>query len=243
MQYRFGSLLAVSGDIKFNFGSYKEEWKTEFNDAMFRDASDRVTSHIWGIGYRFGAVVHATRRLSVGMVYMKNNDLNLETETTLGSGLKTDLVESILKMPSAFGIGLSYPIAKLTAAVDYFQQSWSQYEVHGAADEGLNDYRRIGAGVEYLDTFSTLEKYHRRISYRVGYYYAQLPFNDNAGNHIDENFITFGIGLPFHRNAGQIDLALEIGKRGGAGSSFYGETVYRLTGSITTTELWFQRQN
>jgi len=42
--------------------------------------------------------------------------------------------------------------------------------------------------------------------------------------------------------AGQVDIALEVGRRGDVGRFMYEDTIFRVSGSLTGGERWFQRR-
>jgi hypothetical protein len=241
LHYIINPWLSLGAIANFNFGSYEEEWKIDFESSKYFDYSDKISSHLWGVNYDLGILIKPQKNLNFGFCYKSEYRLDLQSQTVLGSGLKYDTEKTRVTYPSAIGMGFSIPIQKITVALDYFYQPWSDYKIDKIDAEPLKDFHRIGGGVEYLVTKSSLERYYRRVSYRIGAYYAQLPFTNLNGNVLTEKFITFGVGLPFHFNAGRVDFSMEFGKRGSLDHFDYQETILRFRGSITSGELWFQR--
>ena len=235
--------LAFGAIANFNFGSFNEEWKTEFSEPGFETASDKINSHLWGGEYQFGLLIKPLKPLALGLVYFTGSELKVDSQIEFGTQVKTREKRAKVIYPNAVGVGLSLDISKLTLAADLFTQFWSHYEIDGRPVKGANDYVRIGAGLEYLDSMDPLVSYTRRVSYRLGGYIAQLPFSEVSGQKVEEKFLSLGLGLPFYGNRGRIDLAIEIGRRSSQAAGLYEDTVFRLTGSVTGTELWFQRRN
>ncbi|MBN1996605.1 hypothetical protein JW935_03565 [candidate division KSB1 bacterium] len=233
--------LSFGINADMNFGSYTEEWKLEFYDGTYQNTSDEITSHLVGHSFDFGAYVMPYGKLSVGLVYKTGGRLTANGETKLANGIEIETSEVEIEYPQALGIGLAFPVTKLLFAMDFYNQFWSTYRL-GGIDYSFKDFIRIGGGVEYTDENSHLAKYYRRVSYRLGGYYAQLPFTNEQGTAVTEKFISFGIGLPFHFNAGRIDLSLEVGHRGSLTDFNHKEGIYRLSASITSGELWFRRR-
>ncbi len=241
MQYQIKPWIALGSMINFHFGSYNEEWKTDFVEETFTDASDEFNSYFWGIGFDLGALFKPRPNIGIGMVYKYGGGLDAETQSTLGSGYDLETTTVDISLPSAYGLGISYAFPKLLLALDYFTQSWTKYKVQNAHRDNLNDYWRIGGGLEFLATKDFLAGYYKRISLRLGAYYAELPFTNSDQSSVSEKFLTLGIGLPFHINSGRVDLSLELGTRGQLPQADYRDAIIRFSGSITGSELWFQR--
>jgi len=241
LQYQIKPWISLGGVIDFNFGSYSEEWKTDFVEETFTDASDKFNSYFWGIGFDLGTVIKPQKNFGIGMVYKYGGQLNAETQSTLGSGFDLGTTNVDISHPSAYGLGLSYAFPKILLALDYYRQSWSQYKIENVDRDNLNDYWRIGGGLEFLASRDFLTTYYKRMSLRLGAYYAELPFTNSDQSSVSEKFLTLGIGLPFHVNSGRVDLSLEVGTRGQLPQADYRDAIIRFSGSITGSELWFQR--
>ncbi len=241
VQYAPLKWMSLGTSAEINFGSYKEEWRLEFYDGTFQNTNDEILSHLIGPSFSFGLHMTPWQKLSVGLFYKTGSRLVVNGETRLAYGTTISTPEVEINYPGAYGIGLAFPVAKMLFAIDYANQPWQSFKVAGV-DKNFKDYMRLGGGVEYKDASSYLAKYYRRISYRLGGYYAQLPFTNERNTAVTEKFLSFGIGLPFHFDAGRIDIAVEIGHRGSLTDFNHKESIYRLSASITSGEMWFQRR-
>ncbi len=244
LQYARGDHWAAAAVIDFNFGTYSEEWKTDFAAAEFRNATDQFNSYIWGLGFDLGLYYRVTPFLSLGATYRSGSTMHLETSATLGNSFKiaADSNKVDVNYPAAFGLGAAFNVKKWLFAMDYYRQSWKQYELGGVRPANFDKFERFSAGIEFLESRSPLERYQRRIAYRLGGYYARLPFTNDQGEAVHEAFVSLGIGLPFSVTVGQVDVAIEVGKRGDVSKFMYEDTIFRLTGSIVGSERWFQRR-
>ena len=240
LKYQISPILAVGVKANFNFGTFSEKWTTRFEETSYADATDEVSSHMWGTSVDFGLWLLPFDSFSMGIVYQSAGKLNIEENVLLGSGMQTPTLESDVTMPQALGIGGHYALSKVRIAADFYTRFWDQYKRNGVRVSDYSNYVRYGAGVEYLDSNKPNDRYLRRIAYRLGAYYAQLPFSSDLNDSVHEQFITTGFSLPFHGNAGRLDLALEIGTRSG-GSFGYDENVIRVGASLCGSELWFLR--
>ncbi len=244
LQYRYKSSFAVAALVNLNFGAFNEKWKTEFVDAEYRDGTDEFNSHLYGFGYDLSAQWKVNNLLSVGGVYRSGSTLNMETGISLSNGTSIDADSNKIDVdyPAAFGLGMALTLKKWLFAADYYNQSWDKYSLQGRSDANLKPFRRFSAGIEFLDAKTHLERYRRRIAYRIGGYYSQLPFTNEKGENVHEAFLSLGFGLPFPVTVGQVDLAFEVGKRGDVSRFMYQDTIFRLSASLVGSERWFERR-
>ena len=233
--------LFVAGMVNMNFGAYTEEWKTDFYSVSFADASDVLSSHLHGPSFELGVLLRMSRNFGFGAIYKSKSSLSAETQLTSGSYHKPEPTKSTVTYPSSVGLGFSYISTKFLFSLDYFTQFWSQYKVNNTSPD-FNNTWRFGGGMEYTGSRNPMQPFMNRVSYRIGAYIGKLPFEKSRQTSVNEKFVSLGLGLPFAMNAGRIDLALEIGKRGNVANNQYEETIIRLSGSLTGGELWFQRR-
>ena len=230
--------IAVQG--RYHFGNYSEDWKTDFENIDFIDTTDKITSHLRGWGANFGVAMKPSKSWAIGIIGSPAVKLNVDNRATLGSYKRTVGQDHRITYPATLGLGLAKTIGKVTIAGDYFMQFWSKYRMDGQRADGYQDFRRMGGGIEYVDSTDPMVKYLRRILYRIGTHYAQLPYKNSADEPIDEFFVTAGLGFPFSINNGRIDIALELGQRNLQSSNVMQERIIRFSATITGLELWFQ---
>jgi len=239
LQYNLNDRVMVAGLINFNFGTIKEEWQYTFAPSGYVNSDDQYNSHLSGITYDLGVLLKPVQRLGVGLIYKTGRDLKQKTDISASSGFSQTLPEGTIRYPGAFGFGVSLSVAKTVWALDYYQQDWSAYRVNGVSREAFKDYQRIGGGVEYSQSSRPTDRYLQRIAWRLGAYSAQLPYANAAGDAVGEQFITAGVSLPFKRDNGRIDMAVELGLRGERTHFLYEEKILRFSVSVMGRERWF----
>jgi hypothetical protein len=189
-------------------------------------------------------VYRVNKFLSLGGVYKSGSNMHLETSGTLGNSFKisADSNKVDVNYPAALGFGAAINLNKWLFAVDYYNQFWDEYSLDNQKRADFKSFQRVSAGIEFMESNNHLERYRRRIAYRLGGYYARLPFSNANGESVHEAFVSLGIGLPFSVTVGQVDLAIEVGKRGDVSKFMYEDTIFRLSGSLVGGERWFQRR-
>lgn len=243
LQYIVLPGLAVGGVVNFNFGSFNEEWKTEFAEPGYKNSDDKINSHLWGGGLQLGVLFNPIKNLGIGVTYQSSSNLRTNTQTEFGTEGTIESETIHLSYPSAVGAGVSLGFSKFVLAADFYAQFWNKYKVAGKNINDFSAFLRYGGGIEYQNSRDPLAAYRKKISYRLGGYFAQLPFKDVLGKSIKEQFLSFGIGLPFQGNQGRVDAALEVGNRGSSSQLNSQDFVIRISGSVTGGELWFQRRH
>ena len=233
--------LSLSAVANFNFGTYSEIWETQFEEDLYLNSSDDISSHIYGIGYSIGLYVKPIKQFSLGLIYNSATSLSIENQIIPGTGVALAMSEQNCRYPQSFGAGFSIPLDKFVFAADMYFEQWSEFEIDGMKNRKMTDFWRTSAGFEYVSTLDQTKSYYKRIFYRLGGHIAQLPYLDPDDKAVSELFISAGLGFPFHENMGRLDVALQYGKRYESLSDGYEETIYRLVGSITSSERWFQR--
>ncbi len=241
LNYKILPALTIGGLFNFNFGAYNEEWKTEFDNDTYMNASDNIDTHVWGAGAELGLLYKPVNFLSVGAMMRSSSELTVETIKTTGGGVTMTPIEQAALYPTSIGGGIGFDLDKFLIAADVYSQLWENYEIDGNRDESMANYLRIGGGVQFRGSDDHLAKYYQRVLVRLGASYATLPFLDENGDQVTEMYFSGGAGFPFNQNAGRIDVALEYGKRSSSDAFPYSENIIRISASVTMAEKWFQR--
>lgn len=229
--------VGVSG--LFYFGALRNIWRILFDSTQFLNTQDEVSRSFTAGNVRFGFLYKVLPSWSIGGVVTPGITLDANTTIILRRIFEfTDLPDSEVELPLAFGIGTSFDVArKLTVGVDYYTERWST-----VAEDGFeNDSQRIALGLEFSGRGELRDSYFSRMAFRAGFFYHDLGLVEASGEKVTEMFGSFGIGLPIKWAASRLDLAIEAGKRGSLDSNTFRETVIRFTGTITVGERWFFR--
>jgi hypothetical protein len=140
----------------------------------------------------------------------------------------------------AMGFGFA-PNRHWMFGADWRAQRWSLVNPESFfGEQGVDSYD-LNFGFEVIPSFDALEGVFKRLSYRLGSAYRQLPYEEQTGNKIREWTASFGLGLPFGRGFNRIDLAVEVGKRGNLSTNVAQENILMVRAAITGSERWFQR--
>jgi hypothetical protein len=255
----FGFGLAITKNIYWgnylhvNFGKIQQTWSADFVSDLFWDANNRLTRRMWGINWTGGLIIRPTSHLFLGAIYSSKYKLNYNEQTDnftqQGSLIytidkfKTDDLKTTI--PELWGLGASYILEqKYRLSTDFLYQPWSDFTSENSFASNYNNSYRLGFGIEMLpNTKNMLAKYYERMSYRVGYFYHQLNFQDKNGSNVTEYGINVGAGFPYYGNWGRVDVALRFGQRGNLSSNPVKENIFQIFVSVSGGEKWFFRGN
>lgn len=210
----------------------------EFND---RSSYKGVTLEL-SAGYR--KELGDERALNFGVVYELKKDLkgkSNQTFASLGGGLRTltertvnENVPISFTLPSSIGLGVAYQLNNtFLIGMDLKSTNWKNA---GADGDAFENTTKIGIGGQWTPDFNSVNQYLKRITYRMGVSFGNLPYTIN-GQTIQEFGINFGLSLPV--GASNLDLAFKYGGLGSTQDDLIRETYFRLVIGATINDRWF----
>lgn len=160
--------------------------------------------------------------------------------------------------PNTIGAGVSYTYEKssrLMVEADVTWQQWSKAPFSAIYDEralagqrpsaavellapGMRFYdrTRYAVGAEYIPDIRG--NYPRRMSYRLGGYYANDYLNIN-GNRLREVGLSCGVGMPTFEGKTMINIGFEWKRRAAHPVKFVTENYFNITLGVNFNEVWF----
>jgi len=203
----FGETVTREFDTE-GYTTRTEEWQTELRDALFAVAGAQYQLWILGLG---------------GFVQMPTEG-TVENVQELPDGSESKSSYTV-GFPAVYGGGASLKLTKsFTLAGEYRRFPWSEIEIDGenwreSANEldfinGFKDIDAYGAGIEWVNGVGSVSRsVWDHLSYRIGYSFQPwLSAGPNLGRVTDES-ATIGLGIPFERGNGAIDIALRYTRR------------------------------
>src|SRR5690554_8047764 len=99
--------------------------------------------------------------------------------------------------------------------VEYSNQQWNKInsKITDSERATYNNASTIRLGGYYIPEYNSFTNYYKRVVYRAGMRYEQTGLSID-GQDINEFGISFGLGMPVGRLFSNINLGLEVGRRG-----------------------------
>lgn len=193
-------------------------------------------SLVAAISYEFGSNL----RSDYDNIFLKFTSYNLPPYSP--DTITSEVVENgNVKLPSSFGIGLSYNVKdKLSATAEYYNTRWSEAAVYGSTGM-LASTSSIRAGVEYTPDRFSIFNFFDRVDYRLGGHMSENYLLIN-GEQLKEFGITFGAGIPMARSWSKLNLYFDWTSRGGSLSNgLHRENCFTIGLSLNLYDYWFMK--
>ncbi|MCX6183377.1 MAG: hypothetical protein NT150_15805 [Bacteroidetes bacterium] len=216
-------------------------------------------------GLQYHINVNENLTITLGAVYGLQQSMNVKSTERALSTTQTQLLDtgavyyniksviydnsanpmkSTLTYPQYFGGGVAMNFKeKLTLTFDYKQQEWQQFEMSSSSTTGRN----YNFGAEWIPNKNSVgsENFHKRVAYRMGLRYANLPITINNTNVTDFGF-NFGVALPLRKLkyerelfGSYINIGVEAGRRGSLTNGLVQETYGKINVGFTFNDKWF----
>ncbi len=203
-----------------------------------------------GIAFKKDSIFGSKIKLGLGLTYDFRSDINAERfkvfqNQTNGQSISEDTLFNDTRgsvfIPQAIGAGISFSNGlKWTAGFDIKYQKWSDFKNFDGDSEGLDDGLKLTLGGEYTPDPFSVNRYLKRVTYRLGLNYEETPYVIN-GNQVTDLGINFGWSLPVRRFS-SLDMAFKFGRRGDVDDVGIEENYFRVYFGITFKDpQWFVR--
>lgn len=174
------------------------------------------------------------------------NGTDIETEQVdLGA---SNLLRPTLSVPAtySFGLGIGEDYHWMLGG-EYSTQQFSNFSNPFLDDDNISyaDASTLAVGGFWVPDHTDIDNYFRRIAYRAGVRMENSGFLVN--NEEINNFgITFGMGLPMGFEYSNINIGLEVGRRGATVNGLVRESYFKLSLGLSLNasgpNRWFQKR-
>jgi hypothetical protein len=250
--------LSIGANLNYIFGRINRNTNIVFDDAsvfyIYRTEGTRLRDFTLTYGAQYDIKLKENNFLTIGATFENKSELKVLHQlysfrtVTVGSSSLTDTlkfqpeVKNVIKLPNAFGIGLSYSkLNKMEINADFYHAAWSKATFFGATDELLTNQSRFSAGAEYIPEAFSIRSYFSRIKYRAGFHYENSYLMLN-GRQINDFGISFGAGIPFPKSKSTANFALEFGRKGTTKDNLVRDNYTKLSLYLNLHDYWFVKR-
>ena len=156
----------------------------------------------------------------------------------VGSSPYEDTNRGTFDVPEGYGIGFGLSKNKhIWIGGDYLHEKWSDIKVFDK-ESSLRDRNKFSLGVEYKADDGYARKLLKKMTYRLGGFYdtGYITIGDEK---ISTMGLSLGFSIPMAKNAGMINIAVELGTSGTTSNSLVREDFTRITVDFNLFENWF----
>ena len=257
--------LSFGANLNYIFGRLNQNTTIAFDAAdlffISKTEGTRLRDFTLTYGLQYDLKLKQDEYLTLGITFEKQTDVTTlhrvfsEKIITVNSSSLIDTLKNIpeskssIKLPSTFGIGLSYnKTNKLEINADYYYAGWSKATFFGeklynpATDNvELVNQSRISAGVEYIPEATSIRSYLKRVRYRAGLHEENSYIKLN-GHQIKEFGVSLGVGFPFPKSKSTANFAVEFGKKGTLADNLIRNNYTKLSLYLNFYDYWFVKR-
>ena len=247
--------FSLGMNASYLFGGLNRRKKLDFDDESFFDSRSNSRINLKGYYYELGLMYKMElaneKVLSFGLTANNNSSLRakrtniVETISGTNEAVKdttSNLVEwGRVDLPKYISTGLMYRDGeKWLLIADYSIQNWADYTLLGESDD-LSNSMRLSAGLQYTPEFNSVTKYYKRMQYRLGANYSNIPITLND-TQLKEMSVSFGFGIPVKKSRTKYDISLTLGQRGTADNNLIKEQFIKFGLSVSYDGFWFVKR-
>lgn len=231
----------IYGDISHTI--YNNFTESNITD-MQRQYQVNVRSYKIDLGAQYITELANKHKITFGATYSLGHNLGadavkIETITTSD----TTRIDGAFKLPHTLGIGAMYNYNdNWKIGLDYTFQNWSSADFFGY-DKGKSR-SKVSIGAEYSPNDQLSRNLFKKISYRMGAYYAQ-PYTEVQGQKGCEEYgLSAGFSVPIINrinNRSVLHISGQVIRMEPKSSGLIAETYLRLNVGITFNESWFMK--
>jgi long-subunit fatty acid transport protein len=255
--------INFGADVQYNFGTIKTTNTTTLtiNDDFVQDGTKELnSSELKGFNFDLGLTYQTkiNKKLSLfsSINYSPqyslsvNNTRVIETFQSLStaggttSSVVADVPDTTIKIPSKLSFGSGFGEVKkwlVGAEVTLLNTSITNNRFTDISGASFENAVRYSIGGYFIPNYNSFTSYVKRITYRGGIRY------ENTGLVIQNKSITdfagnIGIGLPLKGSVSNLNIGLEVGKRGTKYNNLVEENYVNLTIGLSLSDLWFVKR-
>ena len=257
--YRLTKNINIGGDLQYNFGTIETNSLQYQTDLQYGSRENNV-SDLRGVNFDLGITyqtkVNSKYSFFSSLAYTPEAELtsgntrNIEIVLVTSSSVRPVETQNIgvadtkIKLPSKLSFGSGFGQVKkwlVGGEITFIQNSVMSNrftDINGATFENSVRY---SLGGFFIPNYNSYSSYYKRIVYRGGVRY------ENTGIVIQDKSITdfaanIGLGIPLSGTFTNINIGLEIGKRGTKYYNLVEENYINLSVGLSLSDKWFVKR-
>jgi long-subunit fatty acid transport protein len=260
--YKITKKINIGADIQYNFGTIETDNRTTEINNLFEPIQNGTrelnSSTLNGFNFDLGVTYQTkiNKKLSFfsSLNYTPESKLSLNNSRTIqtfqellsGSisiqdSQNVNVDDTTIKLPSKLSFGSGFGEVKkwlIGGEITLINSSVSSNRFNDINGATFEDAVRFSLGGYFIPNYSSFTNYYKRITYRGGIRY------ENTGLVIQNKSITdfagnIGLGFPLRGSISNLNIGLEIGKRGTKYNNLVEENYVNLSIGLSLSDEWF----
>jgi len=252
--------LSFGADAHYNFGKI-ETSSVEFLSSIPVGTRELNNANLTGFNFNLGLLFQTKISSKTNFYSSVNYTIDSFIKSSNVSTISTVLIDSEfnnsivdagkeinatanLNLPSRISIGMGFGTSKnwlvgaqySTRNAAGFVNSYNNY-----ASVMYEKYQKLSIGGYYIPNYNSFSSYTKRLVFRGGFKLEQTGLVINSRS-INDVGATMGIGFPVSGTFSNVNLGVEIGKRGETSQGLIQENYAIFSLSLSLNDRWFQKR-
>lgn len=260
MGYQLTKKLNIGADIQYNFGTI-ETSSLEYQTDLQYGSRENNTSELRGVNFDLGLSYQT--KTSTKHTFFSSLTYTPEAKLTLSNSRNIEIVELLsssavtvverqnvpvddttIKLPSKLTVGSGFGQVKkwlVGGEISFINNSVLSNRFNDITGSTYENSIRYSLGGFFIPNYNSYSNYYKRVVYRAGLRY------ENTGLVLQNKSITdfagnIGLGLPLSGTFTNINIGLEIGKRGTKYYNLVEENYINLSVGLSLSDKWFVKR-
>ena len=257
--YQVTPAFGLGIETNYNFGKIENTAISQKENVQY---GTRIInrSNLSGFNFNFGAIykrmisenleITGTVTYSPGSNFTSENFRKTASVSILPTGIypvderEVDVPDTEFTFPSNLTIGAALSKPKFWGVgIEYTNQKTSNFTNRAFTIDNVvyKNASKFSLGGYYIPNYNSFGQYFKRVVYRAGARFEQTGIAVNNQD-INEFGISFGVGLPVGRLFSNINLGIEVGKRGTTDFGLIQENFINTFLSFSLNDRWFEKR-
>jgi len=252
--------INIGANMQYNFGTIETNGLLYQTDLQYGSRETNI-SELSGVNFDLGATYQTKLKgklsLFSSLIFTPESKLQLSNtrniqivqllSTSAISVIQSENIavgNSTIKLPSKLALGSGFGEIKkwlLGAEVTFINNSVMSNRFNNITNSSFENSVRYSLGGYFIPNYNSYATYYKRIVYRGGLRY------ENTGLVIENKSITdfaanVGLGLPLIGTFTNINIGLEVGKRGTTYYNLVQENYFNISVGLSLSDKWFVKR-
>lgn len=252
--------INIGANMQYNFGTIETNGLLYQTDLQYGSRETNI-SELSGVNFDLGATYQTKLKgklsLFSSLIFTPESKLQLSNtrnvqivqllSTSAISVIQSENIavgNSTIKLPSKLVLGSGFGEIKkwlLGAEVTFINNSVMSNRFNNITNSSFENSVRYSLGGYFIPNYNSYATYYKRIVYRGGLRY------ENTGLVIENKSITdfaanVGLGLPLIGTFTNINIGLEVGKRGTTYYNLVQENYFNISVGLSLSDKWFVKR-
>ena len=263
--YRLTKNINIGADIQYNFGTIETSDLQYQTDLQYGSRENNI-SDLRGLNFDLG-IAYQTK-VNTKYSFFSSLSYTPEAELTLGNTRNIEIVQLLstsaisvierenipvedtkIKLPSKLSFGSGFGEVKkwlIGGEITFLNNSVMSNRFTDIQGATFENAVRYSLGGFFIPNYNSYATYYKRIVYRGGLRYENTGLVIQKPGYPDKSITDFaaniGLGMPLSGTFTNINIGLEIGKRGTKSYNLVEENYVNLSVGLSLSDKWFVKR-